>query len=73
MDPVERAAQEVSAWIAVKQIEVADLRKLIEEGIEAFRLTREYVFGAEADEAMPAVPGWAWFDWCEKARRAVAP
>ena len=48
---------------------------LIAEGIEAFRVTREYVDPkggdpTSTDGLLPALPGWAWFDWCEKARRA---
>lgn len=44
-----------------------DLRALIREGIEAFRLTREYVSG----EVLPAEPGWEWFDWTVRARRLL--
>lgn len=43
------------------------LRQLIEQGIEAFRLTRDYV----GPETFPAAPGWSWFDWVAKARRAI--
>jgi hypothetical protein len=38
------------------------LAPLLLEGVEAFRLTREYV----GEDALPALPGWSWFDWCEK-------
>ena len=40
---------------------------LLAEGIEAFRLTREYV----GEDTLPALPGWSWFDWTEKARAAL--
>ena len=43
------------------------LYEVIADGIEAFRLTREYV----GEDMLPVVEGWSWFDWCEKARRAV--
>lgn len=38
-------------------------RDLIFEGIEAFRLTREYL----GEDALPEQPGWSWFDWVRKA------
>ena len=41
---------------------------LIRDGIEAFRLTREYV----GEDTLPAIEGWSWFDWCEKAREHLA-
>lgn len=44
--------------------EIDKLRQLLEEGIEAFRLTREFL----GEDALPAVKGWSWFDWCEKVR-----
>ena len=40
---------------------------LLAEGIEAFRLTREYV----GEDTLPALPGWSWFDWTEKALAAL--
>lgn len=39
-------------------------RDLIYEGIEAFRLTREYV----GEELLPDTPGWSWADWTQKAK-----
>lgn len=44
------------------------LRDVIAEGIEAFRLTREYV----GEDTLPAIEGWSWFDWCEKARAILS-
>jgi hypothetical protein len=44
-----------------------DLRALVEQGIEALRLTREYV----GEDVLPATPGWSWFDWTERAREAL--
>ena len=44
------------------------LRALLVEGIEAMLLTRDYV-GAET---LPAIEGWAWWDWTEKARAALS-
>lgn len=38
-------------------------RDLIFEGIEAFRLTREYL----GPEFLPEIEGWSWFDWVQKA------
>jgi hypothetical protein len=43
--------------------------RLLSEGIEAFRLTREYV----GEDMLPAVEGWSWFDWCEKANQHLLP
>lgn len=43
--------------------DVVKIRKLLDEGITAMRLTREYV-GADL---LPATPGWDWFDWMQKA------
>jgi len=42
---------------------VAALNAALAEGIEAFRLTREYV----GESLLPRIEGWSWFDWCEKA------
>jgi hypothetical protein len=44
-----------------------DLRRLVWDGIQAFRLTREYV----GEDVLPAIEGWSWFDWCERAERAL--
>ena len=40
---------------------------LVAEGVKAFRLTRDYV----GEELLPALPGWSWFDWTEKALAAL--
>jgi hypothetical protein len=59
----EQARREVDGW-----------RELVAEGIEAVRLTREYVDGTAPDSTdgvLPALPGWSWFDWTEKARAAL--
>jgi hypothetical protein len=45
--------------------ELDRLRALIADGVEAFRLTREYL----GDDALPAVEGWSWFDWTQRAVR----
>lgn len=54
--------------------EVLELRKLVAEGIEAFRLTKEYV--NVPDERgfvlLPDLPGWSHFDWTEKAKAKIA-
>lgn len=44
-----------------------DLHGLVVDGIEAFRLTREYV----GTEVLLEAPGWAWFDWVQRAREAT--
>ena len=41
--------------------------QLLADGIKAFRWTREYV----GEDTLPAIVGWSWFDWCEKARAAL--
>lgn len=38
-------------------------RDLIAKGIEAFRLTREYL----GEDVLPELGGWSWFDWVRKA------
>ena len=45
------------------------LRALVADGIEAIRLTREYV--DPTGELLPPLPGWSWFDWTERARAAL--
>lgn len=47
--------------------ELGELRGLLAEGVEAMRLTREYV----GVEALPPVAGWSWFDWATKAATAA--
>lgn len=42
-------------------------RVLLREGIEAFRLTREYV----GEETLPPIEGWTWYEWTKKAQRAL--
>lgn len=42
-------------------------RDLVADGIQAFRLTREYVGQA----TLPALAGWSWFDWTERAKGAL--
>jgi hypothetical protein len=54
---------------------LTELRTLVAEGIEVIRLTREYVDGTAPDSTdglLPALPGWPWFDWMQKARAALA-
>jgi len=46
---------------------VAALNAALAEGIEAFRLTREYV----GESLLPRIEGWSWFDWCEKAAALI--
>jgi hypothetical protein len=43
----------------------ARVRDLIADGIEAFRLTREYVTPAVT---LYATAGWSWFDWTQRAK-----
>lgn len=45
-----------------------DWPTLVAHGLVAFQLTREYV----GEEVLPALPGWSWFDWSEKANAALA-
>jgi len=44
-----------------------DLLKLVQDGIEAMRLTHEY-FG----DSLPEIDGWAWFDWTKRAKAFIA-
>ena len=43
-------------------------RALVADGIEAFRLTREYV----GEDTLPDIEGWSWFDWTQKAAAYLA-
>ncbi len=45
-----------------------DLRAVIRYGMEAIRLTREYV---EPTVNLPAIEGWSWFDWVVWASAAL--
>lgn len=53
--------------------EIESLRRLVADGIEAFRLTKEYVNIPDdhGQVLLPDIPGWSHFDWCEKARAAL--
>lgn len=46
---------------------VAALEAALEQGIEAMRLTREYV----GEDMLPAIEGWSWCDWVTTARAAL--
>ena len=46
----------------------AELRELIARGIEAMRLTRDYV----GEGTLPALDGWSWYDWTREAEAALA-
>lgn len=41
------------------------LEATVAAGVEAFRLTRDHV----GEDALPAIEGWSWFDWCRGAGR----
>lgn len=43
------------------------LRVFIGQGVTAFHHTREYV----GEEVLPAIPGWSWFDWTERAHTII--
>lgn len=53
--------------------EVAALRECIAQGIEAFRLTKEYVNVPDENGfvLLPDVEGWSHWDWTLKARAAL--
>lgn len=57
-----RAPMVLGAGAVVEPSE--DVLQLIVSGILAFELTRDYV----GRDTLPAIEGWSWFDWCEKAR-----
>lgn len=48
-----------------EQAKSDELLLLVEQGVEAFRLTNEYV-------PLPEVEGWSHFDWTEAAKAALA-
>ena len=39
-----------------------------QEALEAFEFTRQYV----GYDMLPALPGWSWYDACERLRAALA-
>ena len=53
--------------------ELAALRALVADGIEAFRLTKEYVNVPDEHGfvLLPDVPGWSHWDWTVKARAVL--
>lgn len=69
IDDVRLAREACERLNAVQLGAVAKLEQLVLDGVEAFRLTRDYV----GEEALPAMPGWSWFDWCERARAEAHP
>jgi hypothetical protein len=44
--------------------ELEYVQNLLRVGIEAFRLTREYV----GEKTLPEVKGWSWFDWVQDVK-----
>ena len=48
------------------EAELTRLRGVIERGIEAVRLTHEYV-----GDVLPQKPGWSLYDWTQEARAAL--
>ncbi len=54
--------------------EIESLRRLIADGLEAFRLTKEYVNipDEHGQVLLPDIPGWSHFDWTERARATLA-
>lgn len=58
--------------VGLAHAEIRALRAVVADGLEAWRLTREYLGSRGVDdEYLPEQPGWSWFDWCEKARNAA--
>ena len=45
-----------------------DPARLIAAGLVAFDLTRQYV----GEDLVPAIEGWSWFDWCQRAEEWLA-
>lgn len=70
---IDRMVGELSSIRMEHEAEVAALRSVIAEGIEAFRLTKEYVNVPDENGfvLLPDVEGWSHFDWTEKARAVI--
>lgn len=53
--------------------EIAKLKRLVEEGLEAFCLTKEYINIPDENGfvLLPDIEGWSHFDWSEKARKTL--
>lgn len=45
-----------------------DLASVVAGGLVAVDLTRQYV----GEKMLPAVEGWSWFDWTQRAEAALA-
>jgi len=45
-----------------------DPAALIAAGLVAFDFTRQYV----GEDVLPAIEGWSWFDWCQRAQEWLA-
>lgn len=69
VDTVEAALNTptVEPATAASQPVTASMEALVAEGIEAVRLTREYV----GEEVLPEIEGWSWYDWTQKAKAAL--
>ncbi len=62
------AAEELLAEVDALRAEAQQLREALWRGVEAMRLTREYV----GEDVLPVVEGWSWFDWTREALAALA-
>lgn len=52
----------------IEALPETSFEEIVSEGIEAVRLTREYV----GEEVLPEIEGWSWYDWIQKAEAALA-
>jgi hypothetical protein len=67
VDTVEAALSTPAVEPTTAQPPTASMEALVAEGIEAVRLTREYV----GEEVLPEIEGWSWYDWTQKAKAAL--
>lgn len=71
---IEREWDDALRYVADLTDEVARLREVIADGIEAFRLTKEYVNIPDENGhvLLPDIEGWSHFDWTEHARHVLS-
>jgi len=66
-DAEARTMRAITDALLAAEAENVRLREVVRGGIEAMRLTRDYV----GPDLLPEAPGWSWFDWTTIARAAL--
>ena len=66
--PELRLHYETLVALADERALADDLAADLAAGLVAIDLTRQYV----GEEVLPAIEGWSWFDWVQRADAALA-